>query len=241
MKPSTNESIHERMYQPYPQQGKLFNNLNLSLDKLCQKVGPEQAIVYFYVIATVKNQNDNFIQTGSAPNFQGDWITLCTCKHYMRTFLGPAEWKGKWVAGFTGLKAGGGSNALVYLTKIGYAFESHHDLWFSEVIPSETKQAKVATLHRFGDIFQPSQPGDMLDQRNYHPPCHNHVHGEPVVWHKDIDYRRNGRQAALLAGSPENSFLWNKPTIFYSGQIGRGQRKLELKTLLSQLTIGDAP
>jgi hypothetical protein len=33
-----------------------------------------------------------YSQTASAPNFQGGVITLCTCKHWMRTFK-PAKWR----------------------------------------------------------------------------------------------------------------------------------------------------
>jgi hypothetical protein len=157
----------------------------------------------------------------------------------MRTFLCPADWKGKWIAGFTGVRAGGGRNALIYLTKIGHAFESHYDLWYSEEIPAKTKRAKSATTSRYGDLFQPSDElGDPFDPRSYYPPHETHTHAESSSWHGDVRYTgRSSREAALLVGDPRHSYLWDRPVAFFPVSIGRGQRKMSLSDLLYQLEV----
>ena len=101
--------------QPFPQTGLLASNMDVFPDILYARITDNHATVYSYVVATVKNRGGQFAQTGSAPNFQGGMITLRTCKHLMRTFLTHDDWKGVWIAGFTGVRAGQGGNALVYL------------------------------------------------------------------------------------------------------------------------------
>lgn len=227
----------EQDRQPFPRRGRLSANANLPLDSLRRVVGSEETVAYCYVVDSVSNEGGRFVQRGSGPNFQGDMMTLCTCKHHMRTSLSPALWEGKWVAGFTGVGAGEGKNALVYLTKVGHAFESHYDLWFSEDIPAETKRAKSATLSRLGDLFQPlDELSDPFDRRDYHPPhaAHSHIHNN--AWYGDVDRTGyGGRRAALLVGDPEHSFLWDRPTMFFPDSIGRGYRKIALSDLLRQL------
>jgi hypothetical protein len=212
--------------------------MNFQLDVLRRKIAGGQAIVYCYIIATIEGRDGYFVQRGSAPNFQGDLITLCTCKHYMRTFMGIEDWKGKWVAGFTGVKAGGGKNSLVYLMQVSHAFKSHHDLWFAEAIPDETKQAKAAHLNKFGDIYKPrSEAVDpFLEPRSYVSPCNNHVHAPNNYWHADINYEGcSGRVAALLVGDQDYGFLWNEPMLFYSPRLHRGQKKCKLDDMFGQL------
>jgi hypothetical protein len=227
--------------QPFPQTGRLAKNLNLSLDGLCQKIGGTPAIVYSYIVKTVKNHEDHFIQKGSAPNFQGDLITLCTCKHRMRTSLHDMlEWKDKWIAGFTGVEAGNGSNALVYLMKVSYTFESYYVLWNSKEISMETKKAKAAHLHKCGDIYEPKDaPVDPFDCQSYEPPCEKHSHYKDYKWHNDIDYEKGykGRKPVLLAGDTDYSFLWIKPKIVYNDRLPRNPKKLELKVMIENLKI----
>ncbi len=141
-------------YQPFPKAGPLAKTMNLRLDALRDCLSPD-ATVYLYIIATIESREGLFVQTGSGPNFQGSLVTLCTCKHFMRTFRDAGGWKGKWVAGFTGVGAGHGKNRLVYLMRVSQAYESHRDFWSSESIPLKTKKAKAAHLHKYGDIFEP--------------------------------------------------------------------------------------
>ncbi len=230
---------HDR--QPFPQTGRLADNMNLQLDVLCQKITLDQAILYCYVIKTVERRDGRFVQRGSGPNFQGDRITLCTCKHRMRTFMSVKAWKGKWVAGFTGVKAGEGKNFLVYLMQVSHAFESHYDLWNdTKIILDETKQVKATHSNNFGDIYEPRRETEKFDPQSYISPRKSHVHFSDYHWHKDIDYKGcSQRRAALLVGDKKSSFLWNKPMIFYTHpNLPRGQKKFELADLSEQLKTG---
>ena len=142
-------------YQAMPSLGTLAENLNLPLDELSIRIASfQQSIVYSYIVDTVEYHEGRLYQTGSGPNFQGGLITLCSCKHFMRTFLDVESWKGIWVAGFTSSRDLN-QNKLFYLMKISEASESHSELWASDLIPEETKIAKGAHLDRFGDMYQP--------------------------------------------------------------------------------------
>jgi hypothetical protein len=230
-------------HQPYPQQGQLAKTLNSTLGTLGALLddgGFREATVYGYVIATIQVDGRGFLQTGSAPNFQGDLMTLCTCKHFMRTFLDAPGWQGKWIAGFTGIRAGGGRNALVYIMRVAHAFESHRDLWLSQAFTPAAREAKAADRHKFGDVYRPtSEGGDPFDPVNYWSPVQNHVHAEGDEWHKDIDrVGCAGRRPALLVGQVGLSFLWSKPMLFYPSalpRLHRGQKKWRLGTLLQQM------
>jgi hypothetical protein len=224
-------------FQPFPHTGRLQQNMNLSLGELREIIDDTQATVYSYIVATVKNPEGRFIQTGSAPNFQGGVITLCTCKHRMRSFQDPKSWRGTWIAGFTSKVAGNGRNALIYLMKVEIAFKSFYDLWYSG---KTVKQVKLAHVDKFGDVFQPkSKPKDKRDEfdfEHYHPPVAGHVHAPKDWWHKDIHYTKGagGRKPALLFGVVKYSFLWVQPTLFHSEKLYHGQRKDDLHTLLTR-------
>ncbi|MEA3376770.1 MAG: hypothetical protein U9R72_11315 [Chloroflexota bacterium] len=215
--------------------------MNVELDALHKKVTNDRAAAYCYIVETVESQAGTFQQTGSGPNFQGDWITLCTCKRRMRTFMGPGAWKGKWLAGFTTSGVGRGRNFLVYLMRVSHGFESHLDLWFSGVLPAETREAKAADLDRLGDIYRPrDERADRFDPDSYVRPCTGHVHA-PAVWHEDVNYTGcSGRRAALLIGDPQYSFLWDHPMIYSAFKVYRGQKKVRLDDLLPQLKRGEA-
>ena len=231
-------STGEQDHQPFPSKGKLSDNSNLSLETLRGSLSSERTVVYRYVITSVHNEGGRYLQRGSGPNFQGGMVTLCTCKHRMRTYLSPDDWKGKWVAGFTGLGAGGGRNALFFLARVAHAYESHYDLWYSGEVPTETKRAKSAALSRHGDLLEPVGGSvDPFDPLSYHPPNEAHSHSKNNTWHGDVRYTggRWVREAALLVGDPGRTFLWDRPTIFLPGSIGRGQPKTTLDNLICQL------
>lgn len=236
--------------QPYPQKGQLAKGLNLGLDALrsrLRNLGIESDTVYCYVVATVRNANGHFCQTGSAPNFQRGVITLCTCKHHMRTFLEPAEWVGKWIAGFTGIHECRGANSLVYLMRVGRAFVSHRDLWFSSALTEETKKAKAADKNELGDVYRPrSQIAPAFRPSSYFEPIDGHPHKDASCeacsntgeWHKDVNYHGcSGRRPALLIGDIEFSFLWERPMIELPSErkLHRGQKKCRLSVLRDQL------
>ena len=222
-------------YQTIPNRGSLARNLNLPSQELLERIAPFlESTVYSYVVDTVEYHEGRLWQSGSGPNFQGDFVTLCSCKHLMRTYFDPYGWEGVWIAGFTG-STDLGTNRLFYLMRVSEAFGSHRELWFSDTIPEETKLAKAAHLDRFGDIYQPKgEVGLPYSHRRYLAPCKTHVHCEPGDWGKDIGYvTRHGRRAALLVGNPEYSFLFDRPTIMSPFKIGRGQRKTTLGELFS--------
>jgi hypothetical protein len=225
--------------------GELAAHLNLPLPNLVNLLARHDraADVYCYVIATIAIREGKFVQTGSAPNFQGDLITLCTCKHWMRTRRSPGNWKDKWIAGFAG-GTRGDLNALVYLMRVKYAFESHYDLWISEHVPEVAKGAKSAYLHNLGDVYMP-KPGSNDDHKFsadcYESPTPDHVHS-PELWRKDIEYiGLSGRPAALLTGDPEFSYLWNWPQTYSREPIGRGYRKPPLGKFRAWLLAAGSP
>jgi len=228
----------QHAYQPYPQIGLLAKNINPTLKNLQQQIGTGLDHIYCYIVKSVKNKNSFLQQQGCGPNWQGGLITLCTCKHFMRTFLDLESWKGTWIAGFTTADAGNGSNAIVYLMRVEKAFDSHHDMWYA--LPNETRWAKDA--HRkgnvFGDIYRPKSK--LTDDKkfsadSYYEPCDSHAHGQDNGWHNDLDYSHYKRHAALLLGEEKNSFLWSKPTIKAKFRLHRGQKKMLLADLYNLL------
>ena len=223
--------------QSFPQGGQLVRNLNSQIDTLRQELASEQETVYCYIMTSIKNRHGHFVQTGCGPNFQGDLITLCTCRPDIRAYMDVDSWIGKWIAGFKCLEADENGNALVYLMKVAQAFESQYDFWFAATIPQATKQAKVTHLHECGDVYEPrSEDGDPFDPQHYIPPRADHVHTPGNRWHDDIDYvgHKTRHRAALLVGDPQYSFLWAKPMLFYPSQHPR-MKKCELQALLGQL------
>lgn len=182
----------------------------------------DEDMVYGYVVATVQPVQGPFQQRGSGPNWQGNLITLCTCKHTMRATLKPEEWmRGKWVVGLTGWsRAFANTQSLVYLMKIGSAYSSHAELVQSlqNAGLSAVVAAKDASVHPLGDIMTPSQSGfDWHDPFAYSAPVLGHAHRkteDSTDWHRDVDHRTKwGTRPALLVGDPEHSFRWTRPIV----------------------------
>jgi len=193
----------------------------------------EEGPVYQYILSTVENVNGKFCQTGSAPNFQGGIITLCTCKHWMRTFRSPERWKNCWIAGHTNVKAGDGQQHLFYLMKIQDAYENFLDLWNAEFWKEShyDRKAKNTANNPFGDVYEPKK-GVNRNKREAHNPnsykisCKEHVHyesGKSTLWKEDIKIKYK-RESALLIGDSGKSYLWNIPKICVP-QYGRGCKK----------------
>ena len=226
------EKLNQDAYQPLPIDGKLAENLNVHPEELVERLSPfRNSKVYYYVVDTVECEEGRLYQTGSGPNFQGGMVTLCSCKHKMRTYLTPDSWEGVWIAGYTGSTGLNGSR-LFYLMRVNQAFESHREFWASDCIPEETKLAKASHADRFGDIYEPRGASD----RPYLPmyyirPCISHVHCEPGDWKKDIRYELKGRRPSLLVGDPDYSFIWDIPMIASPGEIGRGERRATIGEL----------
>ena len=227
-------------HQPFPRTGRLARALNTNLPSLRKLLRKESGDVSPYVLASVNLDNGRFIQTGSAPNFQGGLVTLCTCKHQMRSRRDIRGWPEHWIAGFTGIGAVDRGNYLVYLMKVGEAYASHQDLWSSNRLPWKAKKAKAAHLHPLGDMFQPNSLAENpYDYRSYVAPRPDHSHAHKNEWHKDIDYGSR-RPAALLVGHVDFSFLWDRPALRLpvDHQLPRNPSRLDLEDLLNQLEAG---
>ncbi|MEK7693426.1 MAG: hypothetical protein AAB349_04475, partial [Chloroflexota bacterium] len=194
--------IYNTQCQPFPEAGILAENMNRDLPTLRQMLRTEDGSLYAYIVDTIQYDGNIFCQTGSGPNFQGDVITLCSCKHQMRSGLSVGEWPGVWIAGFTGVGKVGGEplNYLVYLMKVANAYASHRDLWGK--LPVVARRVKAAHLHPLGDLYQPNaKGGGRFDPRSYEPPRSDHSHCHDNGWHTDIDYTGyGGRRPPLLVG-----------------------------------------
>ncbi len=223
--------------QPFPRSGPLARQMNRPYDELCAAFPSDAAEVYAYVIATIGRHGERFVQYGSGPNWQGGVLTLCTCKHWMRSFGTPEDWRGRWIAGFSGVRAGGGCNALVFLMRVGAAYDSQAALWRSDALGVRARNAKAATRHRHGDLFEPKSAGsDPYRSRSYHTPCRDHDHFPDRGWYGDVDYvGAGGHRPALLVGEVAQTYLWDTPRLFLSKPIGIGQRKYALDNLLAML------
>jgi hypothetical protein len=176
--------------------------------------------VYAYIITTVKMKDGRFNQTGSAPNFQGGRITLCTCKHKDRATFHPSNhpvdpWKNVWVAGLTS-KTGAPSRGLVFLMSVQESFDNFRDLWAH--LPARCRRAKSASHSTIGDLYEPRGGTNVMDShdpRNYELPEKDHVHarnGNLIGWHHDIKrWGRRGKSHRLLLGRAEQSYAWEAP------------------------------
>ncbi len=227
-------------FQPLPPPGWSPSRLNLGVDTLRKHVTPSEALVHRYVIATVKYKGGRFLHDGSAPNFQGGMVTLCTCKHRMRTSVDSRSWEGRWLAGFSGIPAvGDGRYYLVYLMQVKQACGSHAEMW--DALPEDVREAKAADLHRLGDLYRPKpSPGEPLDPASYMPPCKQHSHTDSYAWRNDIVYAKQSlRPPSLLVGDPEQTFLWDHPLISVSFNVPRPYTYGSLDDFLMHLVGAD--
>lgn len=188
----------------------------ISLNDLSQLVNNfGDATVHFYVASTVCTEqqagHEYFIQRGSAPNFSGQNFTLCTCKHDLRTVHKAEEWPGYWIAGFSGVSGrADGKQYLLYLMRVGQAYNTHHELW--NELDVESRRLKNAATNIFGDVFEPLVKDADIDPSHYRPPAVGHVHHNS--WKDDIYFESNGKSAALLVGDEWYSFCWATPCLY---------------------------
>ena len=223
-------------YQPLPCAGSLGGRSNCSLSNLRQLLNDEHpnGIVYSYVMSTVCRDGNSLRHYGSGPNWQGGVITLCTCKHYMRTWSGINQ--GTWIAGFCNVDAGRGKNSLIYLMRVDQTFESQYKLW--QYLTEGVRETKAADANPLGDVYRPLGRDTQKNPFNicrYHQP--HKSHGRKYNWPADINYQRNNncRRAALLVGDGNHSFVWDQRVIVFDRNIGRGQRTHSLEDFLKCL------
>ena len=210
--------------QPFPSSGVLAENLGIPLPLLKSEIGKSKTRAYSYVLSTVKidHETATFEQHGSAPNFQGEILTLCTCKHQMRATQSHGNWKGVWLAGFTSRTIHDGKHWLFYLAKIDAAHESHADLW--KAMKVRTRNAKAADNNFLGDMFRPKSPYPtgktrFSPSRYVVPSAHTHrQHRSDRGWQNDINYRHSHkyRHPPLLVADPKKTFIWDEPLIYFS-------------------------
>lgn len=219
--------------QPFPETGFLADNSNLPLGIVEGRIRKIRDRAYSYVVRTVnlKPNTLGFEQHGSAPNFQGDVLTLCTCKHQMRSRRSADDWLGIWIAGFTSRTIYNGKHWLFYLAKVESAHDSHSDLWSS--MDAATRNAKAAHVHFLGDIFKPKTPppngnARFSPSRYVRPPFHAHrQHLSDMGWHNDINYHLASQthHPPLLVADPKQTFMWEEPMIFFSEDHCRDYHK----------------
>jgi hypothetical protein len=241
--------VVEESFLPFPKRGLLADNLNRPLSRFPKSVTGCVNAAFSYIVRSVKldRENEVFEQHGSAPNFQGDRLTLCTCKHQMRASLTTTQWESDvWIAGFTSRCLFERRHWLFYLTKVDAAYESHSDLW--DNLPAKARKAKNASQHFLGDLFEPGSNDLAGDDRfvpqNYRTPPHHthHKHRHDDGWHNDINYRHAGKfgHPPLLVGDPELTFLWGKPTIYLDHAHCRNySRWASVKELFTHLWEGE--
>jgi hypothetical protein len=237
--PTQRPSASNPLCQHFPASGPLAGNVDLDRDALVRQIGGLQGTAYCYILTTVKDAGGEFAQVGTAPNFQGGLVTLCTCKGQMRAGRDVHAWEvgDIWIAGMAGAEAGPlGRGHLFYLMRVERAFASHRDLWAWLVAHApKAAQAKVADRHPLGDVYRPRDPcGDPYDPRAYVPPYRDHDHAGGEAWHEDINYQSTyGRRPALLVGDPRHSFLWSEPRVSLPFHVGRGCKIVDLAALLA--------
>jgi hypothetical protein len=202
---------------------------NLTLDELATRlrgIGPlEDQKSFCYVVRTVRLINGVLVQTASAPNFDGGYITLSTCKHSMRATMPTEAWlRGVWIASMSSWDLESSKQqSLVYLMRVGESYGSHFELVQSlkDSGRTVTLKAKASTTNRRGDVMIPASaelsPGEYRSVPAYVPPMVGHAHREDACktdWEDDIAYvSRGGTPAALLVGDPDFSFTWSKQMI----------------------------
>lgn len=229
--------------QEFPTEGALFTNTGFSRSQLQSKLGGfGKEDVYAYVLTTLKLDDEgHFVQEGSAPNIEGGWITLCTCKHFMRTLRRPDEWPGTWVAGFDGCSQNQGEgNALFYLIRVQTAFQSQKALWEKGPLPANVKAIKCASNNPLGDLYERRGGASWeFSPGSYRRPMLGHSHrksSKSEQWRNDIAYESRSKRPALLVGAPRLSFLWSRPMLHLDSQLPRNCRKLSLHELLDLLS-----
>ncbi|MBK4736794.1 hypothetical protein [Noviherbaspirillum pedocola] len=228
-------------------------NAQLSVDELRQRIGqagdPGVMEVYAYAVTSVEPYADLFLQTGSGPNFAGGLITLCTCKHEMRTAHSSQQWSQGdfWIAGLSSWDVKFGKRqSLVYLMRVAAAYDSQAALVeaLRQSGRNDIVESKSASANVLGDLYLPKKAlptlADRLIVDNYLPPILGHAHhGHPqdTEWEADIRHiGKNTRPAALLVGDPEWSFTWDRPMVVRSHPgPTRSCRRWTLSHLLNDL------
>lgn len=213
-------------YQKFPQSGIIFNNMDKEEINIKSE---DDNIIYCFPQHRITLEKDGFHQLRSGPNWQGNILTLTTCKQRLRTYKDAEDWIGLWLAGFTPKNSGG--NYLLWLAKIQHSFESNYELglWLSE----EDYKLKCANNDPCGDIYQPIKQlsgEERFDVKNFvHPIGHTRTeryNDGSYKWWKDIEYiGASYRRQAVFAFNPSLTFLWSEPKFIPNFSLYRGGKK----------------
>ena len=224
-RPAVGDDTHAES-QPFPLAGPLADQLNQSFSGVNARIRSEllNRPVYSYIVTTAKVAGSEFHQTGSAPNFQGGLITLCTCKHKDRASPPPERsrgpnnndpWRGIWVAGLCS-STQRRPRGLFYMMLVGETCRSHAAAW--ELLRAPL--AKSAHRHHFGDIYEPLKLPCQQPWRSSSYKAHLPGHAHDAKG-RDYDIERSfyRRHPCLLVGDPRHSYLWSQPTIALHAEV----------------------
>jgi hypothetical protein len=155
--------------QPFPSNGPLRKKLNSSIAKIRRSSAPFLLRpVYGYIMTSVENRGGSLFQAGTAPNFQGDRITLCTCKHKDRCSPPPIgkrgpcllePWWGVWVAGLCS-RTQCQPRALFYLMLVNGSYESPAAIWNALSAPAVKLSRRVRLKQQQAPDHLDDQPAD---------------------------------------------------------------------------------
>ena len=196
--------------QPFP----TSNSKIILVDaRIPQSLRKEPGEVFSYKLTTIEESKGSLIQHGTAPNYQGGKITLCTCMHHHRTW--PRIDIGTWIAGFSDNASG---NKLFYLMRVEHTVYSFDAMWRSHFIANLA--AKSGSRDIFGDLYEPVSMKTSANPYNpafYRHPISGHKHLARVAWQHDIKFRHwsTRKPHKLLVGEPGKSFLWRHSRYSY--------------------------
>lgn len=230
----------EGRYQDWKTSGTLKGNSDFSLKTLKEVINGSESMnrVYSYVVATVALEENELRQYGSGPNLEGDVLTLCTCKHYMRSWSTIDE--DVWIAGVTSRSGEfeDTGHCLFYLAQIKSVVENfpalHTEL--AGLGRTDAIQRKKASENSVGDFYEfKGTPEDASKKalrrpENYVKPVGDHVHyqhGAKDSWRDDIGKSYSAADPKLIVGEPKMTYAWSSPSIRYDGKHYRGQKKWE--------------
>ncbi len=236
-----NCKINNKSEIRYQQIGGRSFNQNMTLFKLKKELKDNDEPIYYYIIKSVVFSNGEYHQSGCGPNFEGGVITLCTCKHRMRTF--PEINKGTWVAGITtrNSKESNINNSLFYIAQIKKVYDDYDSL-ISE-LPKNVVEYKSSLENPLGDIFFPKSNCNNLHLVDcYISPIKDHVH---IIngnsWQEDVGLYKSNKidpiVHKLIVFDKSKSFIWKKPIITYqnNSNFGVGQAKTTVSKFLNNL------
>lgn len=184
-------------------------------------------VIYVYPHHEIRLEDGQFRQTRSGPNWEGNVVTMTTCKHLMRTYSTIDRKVGSEV-GFVGVTNKlEGENYILYAGVIYKRFDSNYDLGeYLRKNHKATYDIKLATNNRLGDIFEPYDADDKYEVLCFEDPTPDHCRAEEndskgnPKWWKDISYEsRSGVRPKCLTFNPVT--VHTKPIYCWTGKLGR--------------------